>query len=291
MSFPSVSVVIPTHNRPEMLAEALASVRRQTFTDYEIIVVSNGEGPEMRSASRGMAAAYDGAYFELDRGNLPSARNFGIKHAKGNWIAFLDDDDLWLPTKLERQVAEAQRTDADLIVCNYVKFYPDGTEIVERRRLIEGWSYTKALSHQYWWTAPSAAMVRKRIFDEIGVFDPRQRSGEDLDMWRRISWRHTIHQMDEVLMRYRAGHASMMRQRRRANLYDLRHFVKMYRDTPRDLRSALPSVATFVPPRLVIILGLSWLVQWFHRPHPLLRPRTRWIQFRRWLNRAREPAR
>src|SRR5260370_823595 len=112
MSFPLVSVIIPTHNRPGMLAEALASVRAQTFTDYEIIVVSNGESDDMRRASRDAASGC--VYLELDRGNVSAARNFGMERAKGEWIAILDDDDLWPPNKLERQIAEAEATGADM---------------------------------------------------------------------------------------------------------------------------------------------------------------------------------
>ncbi len=281
---PLVSVVIPTHNRPEMLAEAIASVRAQTFTDYEIIVVSDGESDDMRRASRKVAAAHDSAYFELDDGNVCSARNTGVERANGEWIAFLDDDDLWLENKLERQVAEARRTGADMIACDYVKFFPDGREVVERPRVINGWPYVKALSHlQYWWAVPSAALVRKRIFDEIGGFDPHQRHGEDMDMWRRISLRHTIHQMDEVLVSYRSGHPSMiqsiLRQERRRLFYELRYYVKMRCDTPRHLRSVLPSAATFVLPRIVAVFAPQWLLHQLHR----IRPRTRWIQFRRWL--------
>jgi glycosyltransferase involved in cell wall biosynthesis len=278
---PLISVVIPTHNRPRLLDEAIASVRAQTFRDYEIIVISNGESDDMCGASRKVVAAHDGVYLELDDGNVCSARNAGIERARGEWVAFLDDDDLWLATKLERQVAEAQRTGADMITCDYVKFFPDGREVIERPRPLEGWPYVKALSHQYWWAMPSATMVRKRILDEIGGFDAHQRYNEDTDLWRRISWRHTIHQMDDVLMRYRSGHPSLMQHERQRYRHDLRHYVKMRRDTPRHLRSALPSAVTFIAPRLVGIVAPDWLLRQLHQ----FRPRTRWIQFRQWLGR------
>src|SRR5258708_2486713 len=158
---PLVSVVIPTHNRPEMLAEAITSVRAQTFTDYEIIVVSNGESDDMRRASRKVATAHDGRYFALHQGNVSGARNFGVEHAKGEWIAFLDDDDLWLPNKLERQVAEAQRTGADMIACYCAQFFPDGQEILERPHIHDRWAYTKSLSGPHWSTVPSATILSK----------------------------------------------------------------------------------------------------------------------------------
>src|SRR5258707_14358159 len=162
MSFALVSVIIPTHNRPEMLAEALASVRAQTFADYEIIVVSNGESANMRRASRHAAAGC--IHLELERGSVSAARNFGIARAKGEWIAILDDDDLWPPNKLERQVAEARRTGADMITGDFVEFYPDGCEIIIRPRVPEGWSYVKALNHYCWGAATGAALIRRRVF-------------------------------------------------------------------------------------------------------------------------------
>jgi len=273
---PLISVVIPTHNRPELLAEAIASVRAQTFTDYEIIVVSNGESADMRRASWQVAVGHNAAYLELDRGNVSSARNAGVEPAKGEWIAFLDDDDIWLPTKLERQLAEAKRTGADMIACDFVKFFQDGCEVIDRPRPPDGWSYVKGLSYQRWWMPPSATMVRKRLFDEVGNFDPGQRYGEDTDLWRRMSWHHTIHQMDEVLVRRRHGHPSLTQHEWIRSLYDLRHFLKMRRDTPHDLRSKLPSPITFIPPRLVSILASGLLLDLLHR----IKPRTRWNQFR-----------
>src|SRR5215831_17242003 len=122
MSLPLVSVVVPTHNRPEMLAEALASVRAQTFTDYEVIVVSNGESDDVRRASHEVAIAHGCLYLALPKGNLPAARNFGIERAKGEWIAFLDDDDLWLPNTLERLIAQARLAGADMIASDYIEF-------------------------------------------------------------------------------------------------------------------------------------------------------------------------
>jgi glycosyltransferase involved in cell wall biosynthesis len=297
---PLVSVVVPTHNRPEMLDEALASARMQTVTDCEIIVVSNGENPAMREKSEAIAAIYNCRYFALPKGNVSAARNFGIEQANGEWIAFLDDDDLWLPTKLERQVAEAQRSGADMISCDYVEFYADGRELVRKPRVPDGWNHTKAINHLCWWATPSGVIIRGPVLDTVGGFDRRQRYSEDNDLWRRISWRHHICSIEEVLFRYRQGHASMMQRERLRYLYDIRYFIKMHFDTPSDLRSALAN-ASFFWNRVAIICFPRWLtreleltpwggVQW-HRlwswflPAQLrwIRPRTRWNQFKRML--------
>jgi glycosyltransferase involved in cell wall biosynthesis len=272
---PLVSVVVPTHNRPAFLAEALASVRTQTFTDYEIIVVSNGENAATRRASREVAAAHNSRYFAVDEGNLPFARNFGAEQANGSWIAFLDDDDLWLPSKLERQIAEGQRTGADMIFCDWAPFFPNGRETIMRPRLPDGWSYVKAFSHQHFWAVPSTVLVRKTALTKSGGFDVRLRFNEDNDLWRRISWHHEIHQVEEVLTRYRRGNPSAMRC---PKFFSLRYYLKIRFDTPRDLRPALPSATDFILWRLN-----STASERFRRLCSLLRPRTRWIAFRAWL--------
>jgi glycosyltransferase involved in cell wall biosynthesis len=267
---PLVSVVVPTHNRPEMLAQALASVQAQTFTDYEVIVVSNGESDDMRTRSRSCAAQYGAVYCELPGGNLPAARNFALERASGAWIAFLDDDDIWLPHKLERQLAEAERTGADMVASDYIEFFIDGHEAIGGRRIPCGWTYLQAICHQRWGVPPSAVIVRPAAIRDAGRFDPRQRFGEDGDLWRRIAWRHRICQMDEPLIRYRKGHGSMTQDRRSTNRYDLRLFFKMLRDTPADLRWAVPSPLTLVRRWLLRTCAPGWLRQ----------PRKHWAALR-----------
>jgi len=262
---PLVSVVVPTHNRPELLAEALASVRAQTFTDYEIIVVSNGEGARQR-LSYDVANAYGAHYYAWPEGNVSAARNFGVSVAKGEWIAFLDDDDLWLPAKLERQLAEARRTNADMIACDCIHFHPDGHETVTRSRIPAGWTYVKATYHQRWEALPSTFIVRKVVLDKIGCFDARQRLSEDRDLCRRISWYNKIYQMNEALVRYRVGHQSLSRSNGNTHLYDLRHYFKALYDTPIELRWLL---------RATIKLILRWFVR-AGTPRFLRQPRKFW---------------
>jgi glycosyltransferase involved in cell wall biosynthesis len=255
-----VSVVVPTHNRPEMLAQALASVQAQTFTDYEVIVVSNGESDEMRARSRACAARCGAVFFDLPVGNVSAARNHAVARAKGEWIAFIDDDDIWLPQKLERQMADAARTGADMIACDFIEFFPDGREAVSMSRVRDGWPFTKAINHQRWGAIPSAVIVRKAAVDAAGGFDSKQRCCEDIDLWRRIAWRHAIHQMDgEALVRYRRHPDAASRRRMMISRYDLRFFLKMLRDTPPDLRWAVPRPSTFLRRLLLRTFTPGWM--------------------------------
>jgi hypothetical protein len=107
---------------------------------------------------------------------------------------------------------------------------------------------------------PSCVIVRSAILRAVGGFDPEQRLGEDGELWRRISWRHRIHQMEEPLVRYRRGHGSMT-QGGRSIRYDLRVLLKMLRDTPADLRWAIPSPVTLACRWLLRTLMPGWLRQ------------------------------
>jgi glycosyltransferase involved in cell wall biosynthesis len=245
-----------------MLAEALASVRAQTFTDYEVIVVSNGERDGMRALSRACAERHGAVFLELPVGNVSAARNHAVAHAQCEWIAFIDDDDIWLPHKLERQMADAVRTGADMIACDFVEFFPDGSEAVSVSGIRDGWPFTKAINHQRWGAIPSAVIVRKAALDATGGFDPKQRCCEDIDLWRRIAWRHAIHQMDcEAMVRYRRHPDTASRRWIRLFRYDLRFFLKMLRDTPPDLRWAVPRPSTFVRRLLLRTFTPPWLRQ------------------------------
>lgn len=273
-----ISVVIPTHNRPILLGNALASVWAQTSHDYEIIVVSNGESDFMQRVSRSVAADYRAKYVTLPDGNVGAARNAGVKLARGEWVAFLDDDDLWEPTKLERQYIAAKWSGADVIGADWIEFWPNDKERVCRPRCPEGWSYHKAIVRGWWRPAMgSSPLIRKETFTSVGGFDTSLRIAEDIDLIRRISWRHVIHQMDVVLMRYRRGHASLSLDIRELAACDLCHFRKMRLDTPDGLRRDLPPAALYVPPRFMLL----------HTPKRLqnaigaLRPRRRWIALRK----------
>jgi glycosyltransferase involved in cell wall biosynthesis len=255
---PIVSVVIPTHNRPALLAEALASVKAQTFHDYEIIVVSNGENKDARGQSLAAATSCGARYFALDEGNLPAARNFGVAHAAGKYIAFLDDDDLFIPEKLEWQVAEIERTGTDVLAADYQEFWPDGRSEIRRPRLPDGLSYAQAITRGRWWTAIHATLISRRVFETV-VFDPHLKGSEDNDFWRRASWQHTICHLDRIVAAYRRGHASATSNRRAESFNALAYYRKMVRDTPADLRDALPTFAAFAMPCFVnICLPGAW---------------------------------
>ncbi len=115
---PTVSVIIPTQNRPQWLVAAVESVCAQTFQDFEIIVVLKNADRETYAAVDPLSADSRVRVLKTNEPTVSGARNRGLELARGDWVAFLDDDDIWLPDKLAVQLAAARETDADLVTCN-----------------------------------------------------------------------------------------------------------------------------------------------------------------------------
>jgi glycosyltransferase involved in cell wall biosynthesis len=201
VSKPLISVVIPAFNAGKYLAEALDSVRAQTFSDYEILVIDDGSTD--RTAE--IASSYDGVLLltQENRGEA-AARNTGIRAARGKYVAFLDADDVWLPSKLEKQAANlVENPKTAWIYTDALVF--DGTarriicRIGERIRMHEGEILRHLLLRCF---IPSATPVVKRTaITEAGLFDEsrERRMGVDWNMWLRIAERHSATLIDEPL--------------------------------------------------------------------------------------------
>jgi glycosyltransferase involved in cell wall biosynthesis len=205
MSVPLISVVIPAHNAELYLDEAIASVRSQTFSDYEILVIDDGSTD--RTAE--IASSYDGVLVlaQNNRG-AAAARNAGIRAARGKYIAFLDADDVWLPSKLEKQAARLLENPRSEWTYTDAWVFDSATDrticrIGERIRLHQGDILRPLLLRCF---IPSATPVVKRtILSEAGLFDEarERRIAEDWDLWLRIAGRHAVSLIDEPLARIR----------------------------------------------------------------------------------------
>jgi glycosyltransferase involved in cell wall biosynthesis len=239
---PHVSIIIPTHDRPQMLEEAVESALAQTFQDFEIIVVLNGASAETVEMSRRFAGHAKVKTVEMEDSTLAASRNFGMGFAQGEWIAFLDDDDIWLPEKLELQLDAARRTGADLVCCNFCFFNQDG--IIEHAALRPkppGLSFAEALMVGNYVSGGSGVMVKAAKIRGLGGFDASMRACEDWDMWRRLSWESDIHCIDRELVKYRRHGTNMTGNLPLALQADSQHFAKLLNDTPAKLRHMLPA--------------------------------------------------
>ncbi|MGH7773523.1 MAG: glycosyltransferase family 2 protein [Candidatus Binatia bacterium] len=187
---PFVSVVIPTHNRAPLLSRAINSVLVQTFSDYEIIVVDDGSTDHTRE----IIEQFRGArmrYVRLERNcGASRARNVGIQAAQGEWVAFLDSDDEWLPRKLELQVGrlrESNGSHATVVYCLCDQREGSTKRTVPSTgRLHEGDVIDHLLRNRRPPTA-SAFVVKRASLLSSGGFDEGFPSSNDIDLWLRLA--------------------------------------------------------------------------------------------------------
>jgi glycosyltransferase involved in cell wall biosynthesis len=207
-SNPLVSVILPTYNRGWILTEAIDSVLAQDYKDYELIVVDDGSTDNTRQ----ILEPYGQNIIVLRQTNrgVSAARNRGIAQAGGQLAAFLDSDDLWLPRKLSRQVdffnlnpdAVINQTE-EIWIRNGVRVNPK-----DRHRKPSGMIFERSL--ELCLVSPSAVMIKKTLFDAVGVFDENLPACEDYDLWLRISCRYPIHLIDTPLIIKRGGHQDQL---------------------------------------------------------------------------------
>jgi len=205
---PLVSVVIPTYNRGWIIQQAVDSVLAQEFPDFELLIVDDGSTDqtlEVLVPYRNHLKIYRQEHL-----GVSAARNTGVIAAAGRYIAFLDTDDLWLSRKLSVQVgffhahpdARICQTE-EIWIRNGVRIYPK-----KRHRKPSGMIFERSLDLCL--VSPSAVMMDRRLFDEVGLFDERLAACEDYDMWLRIGCRYPVHLIDSPLVVKRGGHADQL---------------------------------------------------------------------------------
>jgi len=207
-----ISVIIPAYNAEKYIKEALDSVLDQTYPTHEIIVVDDGS----TDSTEKIVKEYIGSpghqvtrspvdikyIYQMNKGP-GAARNAGIKEAKGEYVAFLDSDDMWMPEKIEKQVKKIEE-DAEygLIHVNRMRLEPDGTEKVIKREIPEGFIFNELLMENFIFC--SSILVKKLCFDVIGLFEEGNNDiSEDYDMWLRIAKKYKAGFVNEPLIKYR----------------------------------------------------------------------------------------
>lgn len=204
-----VSVIIPVYNRRLMVQEAIASVMVQNFQEIEIIVVDDGSAPENRMMPSQRLQQMVKYYYRSHRG-VSSARNFGASVAAGDYLAFLDSDDLWDKTKLSKQLAYLREHPEYKVCYTNERWFMSGAHLnqKDKHRKYEGRIFDKCLPLCI--ISCSSILMEKHIFFELGGFDESLPACEDYDLWLRMSARHPIGYLDEPLVNKRGGHSGQL---------------------------------------------------------------------------------
>jgi glycosyltransferase involved in cell wall biosynthesis len=205
---PRVSVIIPTHNRKAFVLEAVDSVLAQTYEDFELIVVDDGSADETGEALEQYGERLHYLY-QANRG-VSAARNNGLAHARGEFVAFLDSDDLWLPKKLAVQVAFMdQHPDAQICYTDEL-WIRRGVRVNPKKRHAKysGEIYPHCLPLCI--ISPSSALMRHGLFAQVGTFDPGLPVCEDYDLWLRVAARFPVFFIPQRLIVKRGGHPDQL---------------------------------------------------------------------------------
>lgn len=199
-----ISVVVPLYNKEKAIANTIESILNQTISDFELIVVDDGSKDNSLQVAQSMQNARM-RVIHKDNGGVSSARNRGIREAKGDYIALLDGDDLWEPTFLEEMIKMINDFPKAAMWGVSIAFIMGGKYYKWEQGMGNGY---RGYVENYFGTkhsdlyCSSSVVIRKDVFEKVGYFDERISSSEDLDMWYRIILRYPVAFYDKVLVYY-----------------------------------------------------------------------------------------
>ncbi len=204
-----ISVIIPTYNRCDLLKRAINSVIKQTITPKEIIIVDNGSTDQTYQMVLSLYPEIN--YFIEKKRGVSAARNKGILESKSKWIAFLDSDDAWKPTKLEKQMEYSVfNQDKYRIIHTDETWYRNKKFLNQLKKHKKSGGNIFKNSLQLCCISPSSVVLKKQIFNDYGLFDENLEVCEDYDMWIRITAKEEVGFLDSPLVLKYGGHSDQL---------------------------------------------------------------------------------
>ncbi len=229
-----VSVIITAYNTMAYLPETLKSVLRQTFTDFEVLIINDGSSDHIVQWASELVEPRVRLISQENQG-VGVARSTGIANAQGEYVAFLDGDDLWEPTKLEKQVSCLEENPQVGLVHTWLAGIDQQSKPTGRvmGSHIEGEVWQQIIERNM--VACSSAMVRRCCFETVGMFDKNLRFAEDWDMWIRLAARYPFAVLKEPLVSYRE-HPNSKSKKYASRLQDFRTIIeKAFDSVPYEL--------------------------------------------------------
>jgi glycosyltransferase involved in cell wall biosynthesis len=242
-----VSVVVPMYNCEDTIRNTLASIMKQTYSNFEVILVDDGSVDATAGIALGFAEQYPNVhYYYKENGGVGEARNFGIGKSKGEFIAFCDHDDLWDESKLEKQVPLFSSSRVGLVYTGCVYTDYNRTWMPKSMNAYhEGDCYNKLLASNF--IPASSVMVRRSTIESCGMFNPRREmsGSEDRHMWLCIAKRYELRVVPELLITYCInGHNYSMREEKmlQATLTCLDDILRQFPETGAKGRRLTDSI-------------------------------------------------
>lgn len=200
----SIAVIIPTYNRCNLIGRAVESVLRQSFPAEEICVVDDGSCDGTQDFIR--STFPEVKYVYQENAGVSSARNRGLVETSAEWVAFLDSDDVWLDKKLEVQRAAFEAAPNFRLIHSDEIWIRNGRRVnpMKKHRKFGGKIFERCLPLCL--ISPSAVIIERTLFDEVGVFDESLPACEDYDLWLRICCHYPVLYVDKPLLEKHGGH-------------------------------------------------------------------------------------
>jgi glycosyltransferase involved in cell wall biosynthesis len=202
---PKVSIIIPSHNRAKLIGRALESVFQQTYKDYEVVVVDDASTDNTQEilASYGDKIRH---FRQPQKSGSAGARNRGLQEAQGEYIAFLDSDDFWVPEKLAEQVKVLDaHKNVGIVYSKMAIINTKGERCGTKPEQKSGKNYKELL--EIWGDIPtSTVLTRRECFDKAGKFDTSLITMQDIDMWLRIARHYDLYEIEDKMLSYYYRH-------------------------------------------------------------------------------------
>lgn len=203
---PKVSVIIPTRNRQDMLKRAIESVLGQTCQEFEIIVVSDASTDNTKEIVAAFADDRIRLFEHEEPKGASATRNTGIRHARGRFIAFLDDDDEWVPQKLEWQLPVIENSPPEVgLVYGWQEYFQDGKPFTVGRPTLKGDVFLETLDRQAIGGCPTV-IIKREVIEKVGYFDESLPRGNDGDFSRRVCYKFKVDYVPKILAKIHVGH-------------------------------------------------------------------------------------
>lgn len=239
-----ISVIIPTYKRPPvMVKRAICSVLRQSYSNIEVIIVDDSPADyENRKAVGEMIVSLNDnrvRYIQHAHNmGACAARNTGIQAARGDFLAFLDDDDEWLANKLEKQISRMSDADIGLVYCRQrIVNDTNGTTMIDQRKCFSGKVFD-ALICENFIGSTSFVLIRKECFQKVGMFNVHFESAQDYEMWLRIASKYFVDFVDEPLVVYHVHEYERITDNPRKKIQGLEALNEIYSDYLEQHRKA-----------------------------------------------------
>lgn len=203
-----VSIIIPTYNRHALLQRAVDSIYAQSYSNYEIIIIDDGSTDDTASMIERFFPKVR-YYFHQNCG-VSASRNKGLDHAKGDFIAFLDSDDEWLPEKLSSQIHEFLLQPSYKICHTEEQWIRDGIKVnqMKKHKKYSGWIFPHCLPLCA--MSPSSILVHRSVFEDVGNFNTSLPACEDYDLWLRITAKYPVLFIEEPQLLKYGGHEDQL---------------------------------------------------------------------------------